>query len=352
MAKTTSTGVPPAPAPAPAPGAAPAAPLAPAGAQPAVAPTTAPLQATPPTIHNPVIMQVFPSWLPSGDVNIFTRILAGSKMGIKGATVQYIWQGESTPETTDKDGFTRHPLTISPLEPDDPANDKLTAFVSGIEESAAMNFRKPLTKSPEQKRKDLKNNCIAMWAILVISAIWVVFSIQVYRHGFGQPLMSLRRTQLTEQQKLLNETPGVKGSFLEVGKDEPVPFEERWQKPTLLGLLCLTICVLGYGILSLREEVADILKQSIQKVMNRWGYKTVVSDPILSQIMEYLGTIKIVRKEAPVNAATTTTPQTGTGATTDQALTTTSSTRIFKLSLLADLIAEILPRLLRKLFMA
>ena len=346
-----------------APTAAPTAPAAPAaggtGTPPATsppAPTAAPVAPpAPPPDPNPVELQLFRYTKPDDSIIVLARVLDIKDLGMEDKTITFCSGRDGrTDQETDENGICDYPRTVTKTNED----QRLTALVSGISSPAVLHIpAQRVPKTQQQIDRDAKNNEIAKWCIRITVALWLIWAALILFNGFGEPLMNIHRTELTEQQRLLNNTPGVKDGPLEVKTDKATPFKERWQKPSLLILIALSVLTIGYSILSLREEMAEALRNGWSRIMDKRGHMAFTNDPALQRWLELVGLLKTARSRREIPAAIAEIPNTTTPETTPAPTTTPQRVHhkntfweLLRSDLLSDFIMEVLPGLLRRIF--
>lgn len=345
MAKSKTP--PPAP-PTPAPGATP--PLAPAPAA-AVAPPA--IQPTTVKETDPVELQLLKSRNPvSGDFLIFARVLNVASKGLGKKIVVFVREGEQKEVPTDKNGRANYPTLLTP--PSDGSKMNVSVSVSGISDRATIQIYARRPKSPAQQAKDSANNWRGMKFTLVGVGACLTCLLIVLFFGLGKPLidktktsiMPQPRTSLTENQVAYNNSPGVKGTYLEIKLPAPIPSTTptgRWQKPIFLATFLWTAFSVVYWFLSFREEAVEAFRHGVEKIIDKRSSSASAKDPFFERLMAFSGHLASARKSSG------STPEiTPPGAPAPSGKNT--FWELFRSDLLSEFVTEILPGVLKAIF--
>jgi len=314
---------------------------APASATP---PKTTPAQ---PTVNklDPVEIQVLRSALPkAGEFRLFARVLNYKGDGLKNKNVGFLFQGKLVEVETNVAGVCQFPkIATRSLSIKPGAEEKITAFVSGISQLTTTTLcrRRRLTKKSKEDAQKNNQRARRFFAAAGIAfGIWLVAAVLISSFsGLGEPLLSNSHA-LTAQEKFYQTIPKPLIISQAVSSETDLG---HWQKPAIF--LPLSIILLWtafsflYGIISLREEVAEAWRAGMESLVDRNYVKA--HDPLFERIAAWSGHLTRARTQ-PASPTTQTPGPAPVGTTTKP-----SFWNYFSSDLLSDFIMDILPRIFR-----
>jgi hypothetical protein len=360
---TPAPGAPvPTPAPAPAPAVPPPtpAPKPAPGVPPAPPSPTAIITIKPAKIKetDPVELQVLKSRRPDGKFNLFARVLNIADKGLNKKQVVFICEGDQQIATTNNQGDAECPF--NPLTaPADGSKLNVTAHISGIRDLTLMHVIQRVVKTPAQIAQDAANNRRAKKFLLATMVLWLLCGLIIIPvFGWGKPLIDPRQisllphqTELTEQQIAYNNSPSVKGTYLEIKLPESKPSTlptSKWQKPLYLLILLWSAFSVIYAILSFREEAAEAFHRGVDKIIDRHYATASAKDPFFQRLLAFSGHLKAIRRPEVMDVVPSTV---ATEIATDTTKTTSKSGNTFwerlESSLVSDTLVEIVPEVLK-----
>ncbi|MFA4817686.1 MAG: hypothetical protein WC608_03085 [Parcubacteria group bacterium] len=260
--------------------------------------TTAPAQ---PTVNktDPVEIQVLRSALPkAGEFRLIARVLNYKGDGLKNRTVGFLFRGKLEELETNSGGVCQFPkMATRSISIKPGAEEKITAFVSGISQLTTTTLCRRRRLTGKSKADAQKNNQRArkFFAAAGIGfGIWLVIAIAISSlAGWGEPLLSSSHA-LTSQENFYNTIPGVAGLGKTIEVDSGLG---HWQKTVIflpLAIILLwTVFSFFYGIISLREEVAEAWRASMESIVDRNYVKA--HDPLFERIAAWSGHLSRAR---------------------------------------------------------
>lgn len=309
---------------------------------PPVPPTTPPPSSDP---NDPAEMQVLRTSPTVGEFRLFTRVLNFKGKGLSKKTVDFIFQGKRVRVKTDSGGVcqfpeeTEPPLSIRPGQ-----EEKVIAFVSGISQLTTSNVcrRREITQEMVAKAKANNRRTRIFFSIAGIGfAAWLIFSIiTVSTSGWGESLLSeiSSNRELTTKESFYSSIPG----YTDINKNTEVNGSlGYWQKTAVFLpfsiILLWTIFSFLYGIISMREEVAEAWSIGLEAMTNKHFVKT--QDPLFERMAAWSGHFQKVStpSTSPTPTATGTASKPG-------------FFDYFRADILSDIIVEILPKVFRAIF--
>ncbi len=291
--------------------------------------TTPPIPPTDPT--EPVELQLFKSQTPTGECNIFARVLNIADKGINDQWVVFTLNGQQKIARTNDQGDAFFPQPLA--APADGKELKISAHISGIRNFSVIHIIRRVAKTAADIDRDARNNKRARWFLGVAGTLVVACVFIILFCGLGNPLVDFGQEQLTKQQKFFNEHIATSDNLIE--KTAETGLSGKWQKPFFLIVLCWIIFSSFYWILAIREEAAEIIRQGIGKIADR-RYLTSARDPLLERLMAFSGHLTSVRKpsksgDAPIGAAKT----------------KNTFWELLRSDLISDVLVEVIPGLLK-----
>lgn len=270
----------------------------------------------------------------AGIFSVFVRVLKTCGVGMA-TTVEIFADGIKHRKRTNNQGncVWKFPRVI-----DEGESAKVTATVSGIEDPACLPLRRSHARSVGPNRFSKKwwfctNNGRAVIFLTMMVVFWLLALIV----GWGDPLFNPPQTELSTQQLLHNQLVETINPDYVV---KPEVSQGNWQKNFWLFTFLWSISALIYAILSLREEVAEGLREGFERLIDRPYVKA--GDPLIDRIMSWSGAQGVARK-APAKTSDGTD-----GAT--ETKERISFRRLFETSLLSDIIVEVIPKVFARIF--
>ena len=307
-------------------------------------PKTAPAQ---PTVNklDPVEIQVLRSALPkAGEFRLIARVLNYKGDGLKNRTVGFLFRGKLEELETNSGGVCQFPkMATRSISIKPGAEEKITAFVSGISQLTTTTLCRRRRLTGKSKADALRNNQRArrfFAAAGIAFGIWLVVAICITAFsGLGEPLLSTTHA-LTAQEKFYQTIPKPLIISQAVSPETDLG---HWQKPAiflLLGIILLwTAFSFLYGIISLREEVAEAWRAGMESLVDKHYVRA--HDPLFERFAAWSGHLARARTQS-VSPTTQTPGPTPVGTTTKP-----SFWNYFSSDLLSDFIMDLLPRIFR-----
>jgi hypothetical protein len=295
---------------------------------------------TPDDTKDPVELQMMYYGRPTpGEFVVIIRILNIKGVGLNKKTVHVAFQGKREELTTKSGGVCEFTVNVKPGE-----EEVITAFTSGISQPATITIRCRREMTPSEKEAAQKNNQRARFFFaveLLASVLWLISSTLIISNwGLGGHLLSSSH-ELTAQEKFYNSNLGEELQAFAVKAPEAV---ESWQKEAIflpLGfiLIWMLFCC-TYGILSQREEVAEIWSSGMETIVTRHFVRT--QDPLLERMATWSGYLTRVRTQS------TTAEPSAPATTTDNSKP--NFWDYFRSDIMSDVIVEILPKIFKAIF--
>jgi hypothetical protein len=243
---------------------------------------------------DPEELEITPHHDGGGKFMLFCRVVTTGGVGIK-TNVHIIAGREEEDVPTSDNGHGQYVLTQT-LVPGEKV--KVKATVSGIPGAANTVLRRSKDPEPERelatKMDKVKclfgtNNRRAMIFIVVAMLLWTI----CYNIGLGDPIFNPPTTKLSESQVIFNELAS-KIDPSEVILEPTVKSQGDWPRKVWFFSIIWTIFTLIYAPLSLRDEVAEGLKEGFEKLMD--NRPAVARDPMFDRIIAWSGARGIARK--------------------------------------------------------
>jgi hypothetical protein len=290
-------------------------------------------------LKDPVEIQVLRSALPGpGKFRLFARVLNPKGKGLSSKHVGFVFRGTLVELKTNAAGLCQFPQGDESIEITPGNEEKVTAFVSGISQLTVTNVCRRRDRTPDEIAKAQANNRrarIFLGAGGIVFAVWLLMAIIVTSiAGLGEPLLSDVH-DVTAQEKFVGTIPGI------AVMDKSLPNEGYWQKPllsiTLFLILTWGMISILYGIIALREEVAEAWRAGMEALVDKHYVRA--QDPLFERFAAWSGHLTRAKVQ-PVNLAPPATP-TGTPVPRGRFWD------YFRSDLASDFIVEILPRIFR-----
>jgi len=287
---------------------------------------------------DPVEIQVLRSELATaGQFRLIARVLNHKGDGLNKKKVGFIFQGNLEEVETNSEGVCQFPSDLScPIKLCPGKEARIMAVVSGISQLTTTNICRHRKLTAEEKATGLKNNQRARWFFAIAGigfAIWLILSTAImFFSGLGEPILS-NSHELTAQEKFFNTIPGV-------APIKPIEGDlGNWQLPAILlslgAIVLWTIFSFVYGILSLREEVAEAWRKGMEALVDKHFVKA--QDPTWERFFSNLGYIT----RASIPKATAASSASSDGA------KKTGFWSYFSADIASEILIEMFPRILR-----
>lgn len=288
----------------------------------------------------PETMTVWSSHDGAGNYTLTTRVVGVDDKGIA-TKVSIIENGQVTKVDTDTEGLATYVVSTPLVEGE---NRKVRCTVNGIKPEASMTLRrrkpKAVLPAPSGKWQIFcdkvgwrTNNGRARW----IWYLFLVATVVMVCVGVGGSYLGPK--ELTSQQILENRVHLLaydKPLYVAVEKSEPN-----------VGLWAMyfafALFTIGYGIASLREEFAEAVVQTVNKLLDK--DHTYVSDPMFVRLANWAGAMAVV-KNATVKASATSDG----GEKTNTGKMGMSFSKLVSAEFLGEILAELAPRILSRIF--
>lgn len=275
-----------------------------------------------------------------GKFKVAIRILKAHGYGVK--TRAKVWYlGKQYIVDTDADGNAvfHVPGVVAPG-----TSEHLHVSVSGIEDESSVDIKRRKTIVRVQAfSRDWwlgTNNGRAFILLLAITLVWIITLIS----GSNDPIINHKMfnddTGLSKAEQLYNESVGMVDNTFMIPADKTA-----WSDGSLvyLGwLVIVTIFILIYAVLSLREEIAAGIEEGVEKLFNKSYAKS--GDPVFERLIKFVGSYYVARKK-PVAAIQDSGADDSKPTVTHPPLAT-----LFKLDLLSDALVAIVPAIMKKIF--
>lgn len=191
------------------------------------------------------------------------------------------------------------PGTLAPGE-----SFPLTATVSGILEAARLKISRP-NDPPHHIPKYSgawwlgTNNGRALIMILVTIALWIVCAII----GPGEPMINPTtfrdESGLSQQEQLYNDIVKDVDETVKIApKEHQNTGHKIWWKLAII----MTIITLIYAPLSLREEVAEGIREGVERMLDKDYAKA--GDPAFERLIKWVGTYNVARRPQAAQVST------------------------------------------------
>ena len=241
----------------------------------------------------PAELQLFRSELTDGRFRVFVRVLDPAGRGVGGARVVFVCGGQTDSVMTDDEGDAVFPDELLPPRTGEPL--KVSAHVSGIRDRAIIEVSRRPERTPEQAVSCARRRQRARLLLVSAVAAWVLCGVLWTVFGFGNPLIDFAHHELTEQQKLYNDMPGVKGTFLEI---KPVPSRGDWQKPLSLAVFLWTVFSFSYCLYACSWEAGEALRLRVARLIDQRHDTAISRDPLFKRLLRWSGQGSVVAGEA------------------------------------------------------
>lgn len=289
-----------------------------------------------------------------GNFSVLVRVLKNQGVGLGNAPVSIWYLGVKHRLTTDKNGETKFkvPGVVRPG-----VCNHLVATVSGVAEEATIDIKR---RSFYRKVKAFTrrwwlrtNNGRAFILCSLVVLAWII----TFIIGTGEPKINPKMfnnedTGLSKSEQFYNRSAAMVDKAYIIKPDEP----ETWSTGRIAywgWLLIISVLVLIYAILSLREEIAAGIEDGFEKLFDKSYSKA--GDPAFEKLARLVGSYRVARKSpttVEVKNSETGSTTGGTpivGAKSEAGGHPTLGT-LFKLDLLSDTLVSIIPAILKKIF--
>lgn len=285
----------------------------------------------------------------NGNFRVFIRLLKMQGYGLE-TDVDVIFDGNRYAVRTDNRGLYCFcvPRSIQPGE-----NFPLQVIVNGIEDHARLKIarRNPRLHGPRRFSPAWffrTNNGRAFILMCLALVFWTWAAII----GIGKPLIhaylfrgdnGLSRLEMTYN-KVMEQAYEADAKTLVI---QPTEVPGGWHHVIWKIAVILTLILLIYGPLSLREEIAEEISLAVENMMDRDYVKA--GDPWFEKLVAWTGTYAVARnKQATASSVVSDSSATKKSATPDAHKK--EAWGHFPLYLLSDIVAEFVPAIFRAIF--
>ncbi len=218
---------------------------------------------------------------------VFTLFIRVYKEGGVGISVPVVleYNSSKTSVKTDSNGTKKWQMlrTLAPGETLD-----VVASVSGIADSVKLCLRRrndPALAPNLWTRAWFKahNNQIAACLLIIMALFWITCPLI----GFGNSVFMERKEGLSQQQTLYNQIV-IKADKISADSNKAIADKGNWQKNVWIFTIILTIFTAIYAPLSLREEVAEGLREGLHRIATKNSDKA--GDPLYERLASFAGT--------------------------------------------------------------
>jgi len=285
-----------------------------------------------------------------GNFSVLVRVLKNQGVGLGNTPVSIWYLGVQHRLNTNKNGEAvfKVPGVVRPG-----VCNQLVATVSGVAEEATIDIkRRSLCRKVKAftRRWWLRtNNGRAFILCSLVVLAWII----TFIIGTGEPKINPRMfnngdTGLSKSEQFYNKSAAMVDEAYVIKPDEP----KTWSTGRIAywgWLLIISISVLIYAVLSLREEIAAGIEDGFEKLFDKSYSKA--GDPTFEKLARLVGSYRVARRPPTTveitNSATGEPPVIGTEP---EAGGHPTLGTLFKLDLLSDTLVSVIPAILKRIF--